>query len=76
MALLKTGVSYGPVILSKFIFSCPSCDKIDIISEKDYTLNMQKKCPACQSIMILQSANTETDESENNKQNLNPITEC
>ena len=59
MSLLKSGISYNPVIISKMVFVCDSCGQIDIINEKDYSPNDEKKCSNCQSIMILNSTSTD-----------------
>lgn len=59
MTLLKSGLTFSPLIISRMVFVCNSCKQVDIISEKDYTPNLEKKCSKCQSIMVLSSTNTD-----------------
>jgi phage FluMu protein Com len=60
MSMLKSGVSYSKLIVSKMVFACKSCDHVEIISEKDYSPDIERKCPKCQNIMVLKSSNTNT----------------
>jgi len=62
MAMIKSGFSKGPLIVSKMIFVCKSCDNVEIVEEKDYSPDMEKKCSKCQNPMILESSNTDTVE--------------
>ena len=58
--MLKSGVSYSKLIVSKMVFACKSCDHVEIVSEKDYYPDIERKCPKCQSVMVIKSSNTDT----------------
>lgn len=60
MSILKSGVSYSKLIISKMVFACKSCDHVEIVNEKDYSPDIERKCPKCQSVMVLKSSNTDT----------------
>lgn len=59
MTLLKSGITFSPLIVSNMVFTCNSCGQIDIVSEEDYSPNTEKKCQKCQTIMVLSSTNTD-----------------
>ena len=40
------------------IFVCNSCNRVDIVKGKDFIPNEERKCPECQTIMVLKSTNT------------------
>lgn len=59
MTLLKSGITYSPMIVSRMVFSCNTCDHVDIVSGQNFDPNTERKCPKCKNIMILQSTNTD-----------------
>ena len=59
MGMIKVSTIHdAKPMISRMIFVCDHCDQIDIIDENDYTTNMEKKCPKCNKLMTLQSAET------------------
>lgn len=72
MTMLKKGISYGPLIVSKMVFVCKSCNYVEIVNEKDYSPNVEKKCSKCQNIMILESSNTNTINSVKSVKSIDP----
>jgi DNA replicative helicase MCM subunit Mcm2 (Cdc46/Mcm family) len=60
MTLLKKGVSFGPMIVSNMVFVCEKCNHVDIVSDKDYVPDMERKCPKCQEKMTLKLTETST----------------
>ena len=59
MTLLKSGITFSPMIVSKMVYSCNTCNHVDIVSGKDFDPSAERKCPKCESQMILQSTNAD-----------------
>lgn len=59
MALLKSGITFSPMIVSNMVFTCNACGQVDIISGQDYSTDTERKCQKCQTIMVLSSTNTD-----------------
>jgi hypothetical protein len=60
MSMLKKGFVASPIIISNMVFVCNSCNHVEIISDKDFVPNTDRKCQKCQTIMVLSSTNTNT----------------
>ena len=67
MALLKQGVSYGKVIVSKMVFSCTKCEHIDVITENNYDPSVEVVCSKCNGIMLLSSTSSASSANSNDE---------
>lgn len=56
MTLYKSGTCLSSVVIATSVYSCTSCDYTEILKgEKDH----DKRCPKCQSGMIIISSSAE-----------------
>jgi len=59
MTLYKSGTCLSSIVIATSVYSCTSCDHTEILKgEKDH----DKKCPECQSDMIVISSSAEAIE--------------